>query len=359
MPPSSGHLISTAFEGVYPHFAQGPRFCGRGAAVLGRARLGADAWLGAYAVIRADGHEIRIGDGFHIGVHSTVHIAHAVYPTHVGDRVSVGDYAVVHACEVGDDCVVEDGATVLDGSVVGPGSIIERDAMVFPRARLAPGQRYAGSPARPVGAVDASELAARHAAMRSRAVRVDRSDVAEAPSTSPATGARAFVAPGVHCAGRVALEDAANVWFGCQIHGGEHGVRIGAGANVQDNSFLYAISRALVIEQDATIGHNVILRDCRVMSGALVGISSIIAPGTVVEPESLVAAGSATTPGQVITSGSLWAGRPARRLRTLDDATRTMLREVPPVYRAYAAEFGASLATERGHPAAAASIRHA
>jgi len=345
--PLPGHLISAAFEGVYPQFAQDPRFCGRSAAVLGRARIGADARLGAYAVIRADGHEIRIGDCFHIGVHSTVHIAHAVYPTHVGDRVSVGDYTVVHACEVGDDCLVEDGATILDGSVVGAGSIIERDAVVFPRARLAPGQRYAGVPAKAVGPVGASELKARHAAMRSRAARVDRSDVADVPSTSPKSGARAFVAPGVHCAGRVALEEAANVWFGCELHGGVHGVRIGAGANVQDNSFLYAHSSALVIEQDATIGHNVILRDCRVMSGALVGISSIIAPGTVVEPESLVAAGSATTPGQVITSGSLWAGRPARRLRTLDDATRTMLREVPPVYRAYAAEFGATLAERR------------
>ncbi|MCL4800072.1 MAG: gamma carbonic anhydrase family protein [Burkholderiales bacterium] len=339
---SPGQLISAPFEGVPPVFAGPPRFCGHGAAVLGRAKLGAEAWLGAYSVIRADGHDIRIGDGFHIGVHSTVHIAHAVYPTHVGNRVSVGDYAVVHACEVGDDCIVEDGATVLDGAVVGRGAIIERDAVVFPRARLAPGQRYAGVPAKAIGPVDPTELAARHAGLRSRAVRVDCSDLADAPSITPATGARAFVAPGVHCTGRVALEEAANVWFGCALHGGEHGVRIGAGANVQDNSFLYAISGPLVIEPDATIGHNVILRDCRVMSGALVGISSSIAPGTVVEPESLVAAGSTTTPGQVISSGWLWAGRPARRLRALDEATRAMLREVPPVYRAYAAEFGAA-----------------
>lgn len=351
---SPADLIRAPFEGVQPVFAQAPRFCGRAAAVLGRARLGAEAWLGAYSVIRADGHDIRIGDGFHIGVHSTVHIAHAVYPTHVGNRVSVGDYAVVHACEVGDDCIVEDGATVLDGSVVGAASIIERDAVVFPRARLAPGQRYAGSPAKAVGPVDAAELAARHAALRSRAARVERSDLAAAMSTTPATGARAFVAPGVRCTGRVSLAEAANVWFGCVLHGGDHGVAIGAGANVQDNSFLYAISGPLVIEPDATIGHNVILRDCRVMSGALVGISSSIAPGTVVEPESLVAAGSTTTPGQVIAAGFLWAGRPARRLRALDEATRAMLREVPPVYRAYAAEFGAALGARSGRAAAGA-----
>ena len=352
----SGHLICAPFQGVHPMLARGPRFCGRGAAVLGRTRLGADAWLGAYSVIRADGHEIRIGEGFHIGVHSTVHIAHAVYPTHVGDHVSAGDYAVIHACEVGDECVVEDGATVLDGAVVGNGSIIERDAVVFPRARLAPGQRYAGSPAKRLGPVDASELSARHAALRSRAARVDTSDVPEAPSTSPKTGARAFAAPSVRCMGRVELDDEANVWFGCELRGGEHGIRIGAGANVQDNSFLYAISSALVIEQDVTIGHNVILRDCRVMSGALVGISSIIAPGTVVEPESLVAAGSTTAPGQVIASGWLWGGRPARRIRALDDATRTMLREVPPVYRSYAAEFGASLAMRRDRGPATAHL---
>ena len=337
-------LICLPYDGVHPAFASSPRFCGRGAAVLGRARVGADAWLGHYAVLRADGHDIRIGDRAHFGHHATVHIADSVYPAHVGHHVSVGNDAVVHACEIGDECVIEDGATVLDGAVVGKGSIIERDAVVYPRARLAPGQRYAGNPAQPISAVDGAELAARHAAMRSYAERTAPFMTPKPSSGSPKCGAGVFVAPGVRVAGKIELGGQANIWFGCDLSGGGRGIRIGVGANVQDNSFLFSVTGELVLEEEVTIGHNVFMQDCRVLAGSLVGISSYLAPGTVVESDVLVAAGAVTTPGQVLESGFLWGGRPARRIRPLDDAMRAVMREVPVIYRSYAAQFGARAA---------------
>src|SRR3954451_11969853 len=93
-------LFVLPFRGVAPRFGSPPRVCGPGASILGRVTLGRNARIGAYVLMRGDGHFVEIGDDFSIGDCSTVHIAHEVYPAIVGNRVTVGRNAVVHACTV-------------------------------------------------------------------------------------------------------------------------------------------------------------------------------------------------------------------------------------------------------------------
>ena len=78
------------YAGISPSFATPPIHAGAASAVLGRVTLGRNAWLGALSVIRADGHFVRVGDDFHLGARSTLHINHEIFPCIVGDRVSVG-----------------------------------------------------------------------------------------------------------------------------------------------------------------------------------------------------------------------------------------------------------------------------
>jgi len=125
-----------AYEGVHPTLKGPVRRSEPGSAVLGRVTLGGQAVLERHAVLRGDGHVIDIGSEFHLGVHSTVHIAHAVYGTTIGERVTVGANSTVHACTVGDDCVVQDCVSVLDGAVIGNGSVVAAGSVVFPRSVL-------------------------------------------------------------------------------------------------------------------------------------------------------------------------------------------------------------------------------
>ena len=122
MPPSEAGsrpgLLTLPFGGVKPRFAGSPAFCGPGSSVLGRAELGAGAWLGGRACVRADGHFVRVGERFWMGDRSTVHIAHDLYPTIIGDGVTVGRNACVHACTVGDGCGYESLTFLADGDVV-------------------------------------------------------------------------------------------------------------------------------------------------------------------------------------------------------------------------------------------------
>lgn len=330
------HPLCAVYNGVSPTLKGKPAFAGEGAAVLGRATLGTGAWLGAWSVIRADGHFIWIGDDFYLGEHATVHIAHDIYPTHIGDRVTAGKGAVIHACTVGDGCVVEREAVILDGSTIGAGAVISAGSVVFPRSELEGGWLYSGCPAKPVARVTETELEGHH--QRARSAKAKAQPGPESPQSLP----DCFLAPSARVVGTVKVGEGVGIWYGCQLDAGSHRILIGDGSNVQDNSTITCDMADVILGSDVTIGHNVTLADCVVEPGSLVGIGAVIAPGTVVESDVLVAAGTQTEPGQRLTSGQVWAGRPARPIGPMDDRKRTIMSTTLPHYRDYAQHFRAT-----------------
>jgi carbonic anhydrase/acetyltransferase-like protein (isoleucine patch superfamily) len=328
--------LQAAYHDISPKFATAPAYAGQGAVVLGRAALGGGAWLGPWSVIRADGHDVTVGDDFHLGEHGTVHIAHDVYPTHIGHRVTAGDGAVIHACNVGDGCVVGPEVVILDGATIGAGAVITAGSVVFPRSDLPGGWLYSGSPAKPVAPVSASELDAYHQKIRS-AVRQS------APVTRPLRDdLQCFVAPTAVVTGQVTAGQGSSIWYGCHLDAGAHRIVFGDNTNIQDNSLLVARNGDILIAPDVTIGHNVTMSDCVIDQNSLVGIGAVIASGTHVQSDVLVAAGARTEPGQVLHSGHVWAGNPARPIGAMDDRKRKILLLTLPTYRDYAARFQAT-----------------
>ncbi|WP_051661245.1 gamma carbonic anhydrase family protein [Bosea sp. 117] len=330
------------FDGTWPQFLTEPRLCGADASVLGKVRLGARASLGAGTVIRGDGHFVRIGDDFHLGEMSTVHIAHDVYPAIVGDRVAVGRDAVVHACTVGNDCVIEDGVVILDGSVVEDGVLIEARSTVFPRSTLKSGFAYSGSPAKPIRELAPGELEQRAQLLHEA---VAASLFATTADAAPDTGrfpADAFVATTARLVGAIELGACASVFFGCRLDAALAPITIGENSNVQDNTRIDASEGAVIIGPDTTIGHNVHIRAGRIGAHALIGIGADLGAGTIVDDDVLLAAGSVTTPRQHLEGGWLWGGRPARPIARLDENRRAAMRDIIRHYRAYGAAYRAA-----------------
>lgn len=325
------------YQGYVPTLA-GTAHAGPRAAVLGRATLGAEATLGASSVIRADGHSVTAGRRLHLGPRATIHIAHDVYPTVVGDDVTVGANAIVHACTLGSRCHVGAGAMILDGSVGGDDVAIEPGAVVTPRTTLESGWLYAGVPARPVRRLEPGELDGLHA--QTRAAAEETPAVGE---TRPST-AEVFHAATALFSGDVAADRGAGVWFGCVLDGGSHGIHVGQSANVQDNTVVVSQKQRVTIGARTTIGHNVSLTDCTIAEDSLVGMGAVVAPGTRIETDVLLAAGAATEPGQVLEAHSFYAGRPARRIAEIDQAKRGIIRTTWPVYEDYARRFAAAQA---------------
>lgn len=338
--PASARSCRRAFGGVAPAFASPPLFEGRRSAVLGRAALGSGAVIGAGAVIRADGNFVTVGDDFVLAPQATVHIAHEVHPTVIGHRVAAGRNAIIHACTVGDRCVIGDDAIVLDGSVIEDDVLLDPGAVVFPRSRLEAGYVYSGSPARMVRRAEPGEIEAAHAAIRDATMREEGEGAGSAPDTAGAAGGR-FVASTAMLEGDVALAAGASVFFGCVMAAGPGRIAIGRDTNVQDNS---VVRGDTLIGEETTIGHNVAIDSAVIGARSLIGMGARLAPGTRVEDDVLLAAGSSTTPGQTLEGGWLWGGRPAVRMKPMDEARRAMMRDTIRQYCEYADNFQQAMA---------------
>lgn len=329
------------YGGVSPRFDGPPAFRGERAAILGRVTLGAGAVLGASSVIRADGHFVQVGNSFHLGDRATVHIAHDLYPTIIGDSVTVGANAVVHACTVGSDCVIGENAVVLDGSVLEDGIVLDAGSIVFPRSKLAGGQLYAGSPAKPVRRLHPGEVEERAAAIEQMVLpSSDRHSVSRPEPGEGGIDGSVFIASTARLRGTIAAAANSSIWFGCDLdaNGGE--IVVGFNTNIQDNTLIRcAPGRSFLIGADSTIGHNVTLADCRIGDRSLIGIGSVVASGTVIENDVLLAAGSETVEGQVLERGFLWGRRPAQKMAPLDEAKRELIAQTIVMYCGYARAF--------------------
>ena len=322
------------FADTNPFFAGEPVFAGPRSAVLGRATIGAGAWLGEDSVVRADGEVVRIGDDVFLGHRATVHIVHELMPCIIGTGVTVGANCCVHACTVGDHCVIEANVTILDEAKVGDNVLIEAGSTVFPRKRLDAGWIYAGSPAKPV-----RELAPGERAVRAAAIRAERGSERALPVVAQDFGDAVFIAATAQRFGRLTCAPGSSLFFSCVADAGVGTIFIGENTNVQDNTIIRPSEGATIIGRETTVGHNVEMGAARVGDFALVGIGAVLGADTWIQDDVLLAAGATTEPGQVVESGWLWGGRPARALSKLDDVKRKMMRDNIKTYCTYSQVF--------------------
>lgn len=122
----------------------------------------------------------------------------------------------------------------------------------------------------------------------------------------------AYIAPTAVLIGEVEVEAHASVWFGAVLRGDEAAIKIGEGANVQDNVVIHcAVDLPTVIERNATVGHSAQLEGCVVEQGALVGMGATMLQRSRLGAGSMLAAGAVLTEGKEIPPGHLAAGVPA------------------------------------------------
>ncbi len=136
-----------------------------------------------------------------------------------------------------------------------------------------------------------------------------------------------FVAPGAHVVGDVEMGEKGSVWFGTQVRGDVHYIRIGRRVNLQDNSVVHVTTdlNPTIIGNDVTVGHRVILHGCTVHDGALIGMGAIVMDRAVVGAGAMVGAGSLVVEGTEIPPGTLALGAPARIKRPLTAEERAYL----------------------------------
>ena len=148
---------------------------------------------------------------------------------------------------------------------------------------------------------------------------------------TPQMGERVFVDASAVGLGDVQLGDDCSVWPATVIRGDMHRIRIGARTSVQDGSVLHITHAGpfnpdgypLIIGDDVTIGHKVLLHGCTVGNRVLIGMGSIVMDGAVIEDEVILGAGSLVPANKTLRSGYLYMGSPAKEVRPLSDKERT------------------------------------
>jgi carbonic anhydrase/acetyltransferase-like protein (isoleucine patch superfamily) len=160
----------------------------------------------------------------------------------------------------------------------------------------------------------------------------------------PLLGRDVFVAPSATVIGDVHLGDESSVWFGAVLRGDVFPIRFGARTNVQDGSVVHVTGgqAATTVGDDVTVGHMVLLHGCTVGNRCLIGMGSVLLDGAEIGDDCLVAAGSLVTPRTKIPPRSLVVGRPAKRVREVNDADLKMISEGSRLYREYSRTFRSS-----------------
>jgi carbonic anhydrase/acetyltransferase-like protein (isoleucine patch superfamily) len=143
---------------------------------------------------------------------------------------------------------------------------------------------------------------------------------------TPAIGRGAWIDPAATVIGRVAIGEDASIWPGAVVRGDVNFISIGARTSIQDGSVLHVASSRLaggdgiplLIGEECTVGHAVILHACTIGRRCLVGMGAIVMDGAVVGDEVIIGAGALVPAGKVVPPRTLWVGSPARQVRALE-----------------------------------------
>jgi carbonic anhydrase/acetyltransferase-like protein (isoleucine patch superfamily) len=143
----------------------------------------------------------------------------------------------------------------------------------------------------------------------------------------------AWVADNAEVIGQVTLGENASVWYGCVVRGDTEKITIGRNSNIQDGSVLHAdFGVPLVIGDNVTVGHQVMLHGCTIGEGTLIGIQAVVLNNAKIGRNSIVGAGSVVTEGKEFPDNSLIVGAPAKAIRTLDAEQIAKFQTIPQHY---------------------------
>lgn len=164
---------------------------------------------------------------------------------------------------------------------------------------------------------------------------------------SPVIADNAYIDPDCVIIGDVAIGSQSSVWPMTVIRGDIHRVRIGQRTSVQDGSILHVTHAGpfnpdgfpLIIGDDVTIGHKVMLHGCSIGNRILIGMAAVVMDGAVINDDVLIAAGTLVPPGKVLESGYLYMGSPVKQVRPLSEKERDFFLYTSSRYTNLAAEY--------------------
>ena len=155
---------------------------------------------------------------------------------------------------------------------------------------------------------------------------------------TPKFGKECFLADNSTVVGDVIIGDHCSFWFNSVIRGDVNSIRIGNKVNIQDGAVLHCLyeKSKINIGNNVSIGHNVIIHGATIHDNALIGMGAIIMDHVVVGENSIIAAGALLLNGTEVEPGSIYAGVPAKRIKSVNqEQTKEMIEKIANNYLMY------------------------
>ncbi|WP_223590152.1 gamma carbonic anhydrase family protein [Neobacillus bataviensis] len=144
---------------------------------------------------------------------------------------------------------------------------------------------------------------------------------------SPAIHESVFVAPGAYLVGDVQIGKDSTVWFNAVLRADEGPIIIGERCSIQDNTTIHLYEGfPVIIEDDVTVGHNVILHGCKVGRNSIIGMGSTLLDNVEVGEECIIGANTLLAGGIKIPPRSLVVGSPGKVVRELNEKDLQLLK---------------------------------
>ena len=136
---------------------------------------------------------------------------------------------------------------------------------------------------------------------------------------TPVFGSNCYLAENASVVGDVVMGDQCSVWFNAVVRGDVNSIRIGNQVNIQDGAVLHCTfeKTTLTIGNSVSIGHNALVHGCTIEDFVLVGMGAIVMDNCHIESNCIIAAGSVLLEGTRVESWSIYAGVPAKKVKTL------------------------------------------
>ena len=136
-----------------------------------------------------------------------------------------------------------------------------------------------------------------------------------------------FVAPGAYLIGDVQIGEGSTIWFNAVLRGDDGPIIVGERCSIQDNATIHLFEGfPVVIEDDVTVGHNVILHGCKIGRSSIIGMGSTLLDNVEVGEECIIGANTLLAGGIKIPPQSLVMGSPGRVVRKLNEKDLNMLK---------------------------------
>jgi len=158
---------------------------------------------------------------------------------------------------------------------------------------------------------------------------------------SPTLGDNCWLAPNATVVGDVTMGKDCTIWFNAVVRGDVNSIIIGDRVNIQDGAVIHCTYQKTktTIGNNVSIAHNAIVHGCTIEDKVLVGMGAIIMDGAHIGTGSIIAAGAIITQNTVVPPNSIYAGNPAKFLKSVTPELEEVFMRTANNYVMYAGWF--------------------